>query len=262
MKRVPRTPHELGMVALLAQLRRNAGRGMVVGLLALPLLAVHAPRRSDWIIGATLAVTAAIQTGLAIYKAAHIGRLVDAERTTPSRATGAVDVVRGLSSGALAAIALSVTGIVLAASGLANLWPLPRASSILDARPWPQVLLIGLLLAGIGGLGITLATSRTLTRQTGLYAGNVAFARDGKLMAMELSPAVIHLKEVSTSRTVAQLEDPFGDRSNVICFTHDGAKLIVLSTYASAIHVWDLRALRSSLKAMGLDWDWPEFPTK
>lgn len=191
MKRVPRTPHELGMVALLAQLRRNAGRGMVVGLLALPLLAVHAPRRSDWIIGATLAVTAAIQTGLAIYKAAHIGRLVDAERTTPSRATGAVDVVRGLSSGALAAIALSVTGIVLAASGLANLWPLPRASSILDARPWPQVLLIGLLLAGIGGLGITLATSRTLRGPTGAESAD----HDVSLLATEPASMPAHLPE-------------------------------------------------------------------
>jgi hypothetical protein len=33
----------------------------------------------------------------------------------------------------------------------------------------------------------------------------------------------------------------------------------VLSSYASAIHVWDLRGVRSRLKTMGLDWDWPEF---
>jgi hypothetical protein len=61
-------------------------------------------------------------------------------------------------------------------------------------------------------------------------------------------------------RTVAQLEDPFGDRSNMISFTHDGTRLIVSSTYASAIHVWDLRAIRKRLKTMNLDWDWPEFP--
>jgi hypothetical protein len=79
-------------------------------------------------------------------------------------------------------------------------------------------------------------------------------------MAMEMSPAVIHLKEVSTGRTVAQLADPYGDRSNMISFSRDGTKLIVLSTYASAIHVWDLRAIRARLKPMDLDWDWPEFP--
>ena len=105
----------------------------------------------------------------------------------------------------------------------------------------------------------TLETSRRLRREIGLYPGNVAFSPDGKLMAMEMAPAVIHLKEVSTGRTVAQLEDPFGDRSNMISFTHDGTRLVVLSTYASAIHVWDLRAIRSRLKPMGLDWDWPEF---
>jgi len=105
----------------------------------------------------------------------------------------------------------------------------------------------------------TLETSRRLRREIGLYPGNVAFSPDGKLMAMEMAPAVIHLKEFSTGRTVAQLEDPFGDRSNMISFTHDGTRLVVMSTYASAIHVWDLRAIRSRLKPMGLDWDWPEF---
>jgi hypothetical protein len=79
-------------------------------------------------------------------------------------------------------------------------------------------------------------------------------------MAMEMAPGVIHLKEVSTGRTVAQLEDPFGDRSNLILFTHDGTRLVVLSTYASAVHVWDLRAIRARLKVMNLDWDWPEYP--
>lgn len=105
----------------------------------------------------------------------------------------------------------------------------------------------------------SLETSRRLRREIGLYPGNVAFSPDGKLMAMEMAPAVIHLREVSTGRTVAQLEDPFGDRSNLISFTHEGTKLIVLSTYAAAIHVWDLRAIRSRLKTMHLDWDWPEF---
>jgi len=106
----------------------------------------------------------------------------------------------------------------------------------------------------------TLETSRQLTREVGLYPGDVAFSPDGKLMAMEMSSAVIHLKEASTGRTVAQLEDPFGDRSDTISFSRDGAKLIVISTFASAIHVWDLRIIRTRLKTMGLDWDWPEFP--
>jgi hypothetical protein len=43
-------------------------------------------------------------------------------------------------------------------------------------------------------------------------------------------------------------------------FTPDGSQLIVAATFERAIHHWDLRAMRVELKAIGLDWDWPEFP--
>ena len=43
-------------------------------------------------------------------------------------------------------------------------------------------------------------------------------------------------------------------------FTPDGTELVTASFYAKAIHVWDLRRIRARLKAMCLDWDWPEFP--
>ena len=78
-------------------------------------------------------------------------------------------------------------------------------------------------------------------------------------MALEMAPGVIHLKEVPTDRTVAQLQDPFADRSFWLTFGADGTKLIAISSWASAVHVWDLRAIRARLKPMGLDWDWPEF---
>jgi len=105
----------------------------------------------------------------------------------------------------------------------------------------------------------TLETRRQFMREIGLFPGKVAFSPDGKLMAMEMAPAVIHLKEVSTGRTLAQLQDPFEDRSDWITFTHEGTQLIVLSPYASAIHIWDLRGIRSHLRSMALDWDWPSF---
>jgi WD40 repeat protein len=108
----------------------------------------------------------------------------------------------------------------------------------------------------------TLEISRRLRREIGLYPGEVVFSPDGKLMAMEMSPGVIYLKEVSTGRTVAQLEDPHGDRSNALAFSPDGTQLIVVATWASSVHLWDLRALRARLKPMGLDWDWPEFPPR
>jgi hypothetical protein len=79
-------------------------------------------------------------------------------------------------------------------------------------------------------------------------------------MALEMAPAVIHLKETATGRTVAKLEDPHGDRATWQGFTPDGTLLVVVASYASAIHIWDLRAIRTRLKGMNLDWDWPEFP--
>jgi len=105
----------------------------------------------------------------------------------------------------------------------------------------------------------TLAVTRRMPRESGLYAGHIAFTTDGKLMAMEMAPGVIHLKEVTSGRTVAKLEDPNNDVSEWMGFTPDGTQLIVVSRFAQAIHRWDFRAIRSRLKTMNLDWDWPEF---
>jgi len=97
-------------------------------------------------------------------------------------------------------------------------------------------------------------------REIGLHPGDVVFSPDDRLMAVEMSPAVIHLKDVATGRTVARLEDPFGDTAAEMTFSADGTMLIVFAPYAGAIHIWDLRAIRAQLKTIGLDWDWPEFP--
>jgi hypothetical protein len=106
----------------------------------------------------------------------------------------------------------------------------------------------------------TLQPIRRLPRDVTPFPGHVAFSSDGSLMALEMAPAVLHLKEVATGRTVAKLEDPSGDRASWQGFTPDCTKLVVVANYASAIHVWDLRAIRTRLKEMSLDWDWPEFP--
>ena len=107
----------------------------------------------------------------------------------------------------------------------------------------------------------TLKPIRQLRRDVSGYPGHVAFSWDGKLMAMEMSPGAVHLKEVSTGRTIAKLEDPFADRATWIGFTPAGTELVVACRFAHLIHVWDLQAIRAGLKPMGLDWDWPEFPS-
>jgi serine/threonine protein kinase/WD40 repeat protein len=105
----------------------------------------------------------------------------------------------------------------------------------------------------------SLEVTRRMLREIGLHPGHVAFTADGKLMALEMAPGLIHLKEITSGRTVAKLEDPYGDVSTWMSFTPDGTQLVVAAMYAGAIHRWDLRAIRTRLKTMNLDWDWPEF---
>jgi serine/threonine protein kinase/WD40 repeat protein len=104
-----------------------------------------------------------------------------------------------------------------------------------------------------------LEVTRHLTRDDGLYPGHVAFTSDGKLMAMEMTPGVIDLKDAATSRTVARIENPAADGCTWMDFTPDGGQLLVAAQYANSVVRWDLRAMRARLKSMKLDWEWPDF---
>jgi hypothetical protein len=99
----------------------------------------------------------------------------------------------------------------------------------------------------------------SLRREVGFESSHVAFSPDGKLMALELAPTVIHLVDAATFRTIAKLEDPHGDQLVWQAFTPDGSKLVVVTKHTTAIHIWDLRAIRARLKEIYLDWQWPEF---
>ena len=109
-----------------------------------------------------------------------------------------------------------------------------------------------------GGRAVAAGAPAALGDQS--YPGWVAFSPDGRLLAMELSPAVIHLVDAAAGRPVAKLEDPRSDRAQWLGFTPDGAKLVAISTYSRAIHVWDLREIRRNLAAMQLDWGSPPYP--
>jgi serine/threonine protein kinase/WD40 repeat protein len=102
---------------------------------------------------------------------------------------------------------------------------------------------------------------RRMPREGSQYPGWVAFSNDGRLMALEMAPGVLHLVESASGRTVARLADPHGDRASWQAFTPDGTRLVVVAGLDSAAHVWDLRAIRTRLQAMNLDWDWPGFPS-
>jgi WD40 repeat protein len=103
-------------------------------------------------------------------------------------------------------------------------------------------------------------TSRRWERELSHFpAFSVAFSNDGRLMAVDMAPGAIDIREVDSGRTLARLIDPYGDRATWLKFSPDGTQLVVGALYADAIHIWDLRSIRGQLKAMGLDWNWREY---
>jgi eukaryotic-like serine/threonine-protein kinase len=85
------------------------------------------------------------------------------------------------------------------------------------------------------------------------------FAPDGSLFAAEGRQGLIRLIEPATGRELARLQEP-NQAPAAMVFTPDGARLVTSSDVDRAIHVWDLRAIRKQLAALGLDWDAPPYP--
>jgi serine/threonine protein kinase/WD40 repeat protein len=106
---------------------------------------------------------------------------------------------------------------------------------------------------------VTTLTSRRWERDLSHFpAFSVAFSNDGRVMAVDMVPGAIDIREIASGRTLARLIDPNGDRATWLEFSPDGTQLVVGALYADAIHIWDLRAIRRQLNEIGLDWDWPE----
>jgi hypothetical protein len=67
----------------------------------------------------------------------------------------------------------------------------------------------------------------------------------------------IRVVEPTSGRDVFRVTGPEPIRYSPECFSPDGTHLI--AACENAICDWDLRLIRTELKKMGLDWDWPEF---
>src|SRR5258708_27657042 len=71
--------------------------------------------------------------------------------------------------------------------------------------------------------------------------------------ALEQSRRVVRLIEVSTGRDLARLEAADVPLCQPLCFSQDGSLLATMGG-PELLQVWDLRAIRTGLKAMKLDW--------
>ncbi len=85
------------------------------------------------------------------------------------------------------------------------------------------------------------------------------FSPDGRLTVVVDPTRVIRLVEIETGRTLARLESPDLCGVHMYDFSPDGSRLVVTTNDrpTPAVHVWDLRAIRTHLASMGLDWDAP-----
>ena len=59
---------------------------------------------------------------------------------------------------------------------------------------------------------------------------------------------------------LARLESPDLNDTGMATFSPDGSRLVVTTNQPPCVHIWDLRAVRSQLAEMGLDWDQPPYP--
>ena len=91
------------------------------------------------------------------------------------------------------------------------------------------------------------------------FTYGLGFSPDGQLLAIGDEAGAIRLVETETNREVARLPGPDPVKYESIFFSDDGAKLWARDAAGSRVYVWDLRKMRSQLKALHLDWDWPQF---
>jgi WD40 repeat protein len=102
---------------------------------------------------------------------------------------------------------------------------------------------------------------RRVTRRSGQDPGCVAFAANGKMTALEMSPGVVQLLDTEIHQPIAILQGPDTDNYNVLCFSPDGSQLAMIVGSPPCIQVWDLRQIRGQLQELGLDWAEPSYPS-
>jgi serine/threonine protein kinase/WD40 repeat protein/tetratricopeptide (TPR) repeat protein len=88
---------------------------------------------------------------------------------------------------------------------------------------------------------------------------SAVFSRDGRLMALGLSPQQILLADAATGRAIAHLSTLQPLSPGPLAFSADGTRLVA-STNKRTLLLWDLRAVRAQLAARDLDWDQPPYP--
>jgi len=92
-------------------------------------------------------------------------------------------------------------------------------------------------------------------RETGGFTpGSAAFAPDGSCVALQANGHVIRLLKTFSGEELTRLT-PLSVGTSTLAWSSDGRWVAAESELG--IHLWDLTALRGSLRALGLDWTSP-----
>jgi Tfp pilus assembly protein PilF len=85
----------------------------------------------------------------------------------------------------------------------------------------------------------------------------ICFSPDGRLIVVQDASTMLRLVQTETGGTLARFETPDSCKVGFAVFSPDGSRLVVTTNDGPAVHVWDLRSIRTHLAGMGLDWDAP-----
>ena len=91
-------------------------------------------------------------------------------------------------------------------------------------------------------------------------AGAFAFSPDSKVLALTGHARQVLLVDPETGSEIARLTAPDQTRVHPQCFSPDGTQLVAMGPDMGVMYIWNLRAIRSQLKDMGLDWERPDYP--
>lgn len=93
----------------------------------------------------------------------------------------------------------------------------------------------------------------------GELTGYVAFAHDGRRMAIAKSHRLAQVVNPATQQELASLTAPDPQMINALRFA-PGDRLLGVATPQGIVQVWDLPVLQQELAKLGLDWDAPPGP--
>ncbi len=94
---------------------------------------------------------------------------------------------------------------------------------------------------------------QTRLNENSNFNAGIVESFDGKIVAVGIPPYVVSFVDTATGQWLANLEHPDPQPLNDIAFSPDGHWFAVACT-SHVTQLWDLRELRSRLKAMNADW--------